>query len=899
MSGLKRLVSRLANLFRPGHAEGELSRELAAHLALIEDDLRRQGLSPEDAQRQARVALGGVEQTKELHRDARSFAWLDDARRDAGYAVRLLRRQPIMAATAALSLGVGIGANTAVFTVANALLLRPPAGVVEPNRLVDIGVGRPDGGFNPGSYPTYLDLRQRTTTLEAVYGIPMFPHPIALETGEGGGSGAERVQSQPVTTNYFTTLGVQPVAGRLFGASDSQQPGASPVVVVSHAFWQRRFNGDPAIIGRTVRLNGRPFEVIGVAPAGFQGTGILAADLWLPLTMDATLDGQSAAALTERVAAWLIIGARLKPDVSLPQAAAEVERIGRDLNLEHGLDSARVLRLVPSSAVPGNRALIAVFIGLLMAIAGGVLAVACANVAAVLLARAAARRREIAVRLAIGAGRSRLIRQLLMETAVLFGVGGLVGLALAYVLTPIVEARLPSLPLPVNLSLALDFRVFAFTAALTLVAALVSGLVPATQASAIRLTGPLENDAHGSARGSRLQSAFVLAQVTLSILLVAITGTFVRALAEAGSTEPGFESRGVEIASVDTMLAKYPAARVPSFWRELAERVRRMPGVESATVAAALPGGFESMGLGLTDPERPAAGAPDEFEPAGNMVEPGYFGTLRIPLLAGRDFDETDTVGSEPVVILGEGAARHFWPDESALGKYLQQPVFGTKQIRRVRVVGIVGDIKSSTLIDGLTDSFVYLPLQQQPYVERIMASMTVVARTSHGRRFADEIAALVASIDPRLQTTTSAMLSDSIALGLVPQRIVASVAGCLGSIGLLLAAIGIYGVTTFAVTRRMREFGIRIALGARRADIVRIVLRRGLILLTIGCAIGLSLGALAGRVLSVFLFGIPAFEPVTFAGTALIFAVAGLAASYGPARRATRVDPLIALRDE
>jgi predicted permease len=826
-----------------------------------------------------------------------SFIWLDDVRRDLFHAARLLRRNPLTTITAALSLAVGIGANTAIFTVANALLLRPPVGVADPGRLVDIGVGRIGSGFNPGSYPTYLDIGQRATTLDGVYAHPMFPHAMSLKTA-GNGAAAERIFGHSVTTNYFTVLGTVPFAGRLFGADDDR-PGSSPVVVLSHRFWTRRFNRDPAILGQSIQLNGQPFTVIGVAPEGFQGTGIVAGDVWVPLVASGSA---RESIFTNRTGGWLVMGGRLKPGISLAQAAAEIEALGIALDREYPTAPPTVnrLRLLPSSRVPGNTTIVRGFVGLLMTIVTIVLIVACANIAGMLLARASARRQEIAVRVAIGAGRGRLIRQLLTETAMLFALGGIGGLALARALTTLIVPLLPSLPMPVSVSLSLDGRVIVFTIGLSLVAAVLSGLAPALQASKADVVTALKDNAAASGR-SRVRHAFVIAQVAFSLLLVVVAGLFVRALQQAGSMDPGFDPHGVELASLDLSMAGYTDITGPRFARDLVDRVRQLPDVQAATIARTLPGGFEGISLGGVT--APGGALPEHslFVPAWNIVEPGYFATLRIPLVAGRDFSATDLAGAQPVTIIGEGVARRFWPGQNAVGKRLAKQVYGPdgrpNGMLTLIVVGVARDLKTSSLVDGQAESYVYVPWQQD--TSRMTANMTIAARTTRGQRIADEIRAVVASMNPTLPIVTSQTLEQAAALGLTPQRVVASIAGSLGSIGVLLAAIGIYGVTAYSVTRRTREFGIRLALGAQHADIVGMVLRQGMRLAVIGAAIGLALSAAASHVLVGVLFGVSPMDPLIFGGATALFVAIGVAACYGPARRATKVDPVIALRYE
>ena len=883
---MRRFILRLRNFLRLTTADQDLTRELSAHLTLLQDEYERRGMSPAEADRAARIALGGIEQTKELHRDARSFIWLEDGRQDIAHSVRLLRRSPLFTLTAALSLAIGIGANTAIFTVANSLLFRAPDGIAEPRTLIDIGTVRGDGGLNPMPYAAYLEIGRRSTMLSGVFAQHMFPQVMSL--GASTTASAERVFGHYVTTEFFKVLGASPSAGRVFDSGDGDARNPSAVAVLNHGFWIRRFNQNPNVIGQVIRINGRPFTVVGVAARGFQGTGIMSADLWLPLS----ISGNGAASV--------VGGGRLKPGASTAQAAAELAAIGSTLDREQGTGRrGQQLHVLPSSRAGGNRNIVIGFAGALMIIVSLVLAVACANVAAIMLARSAARSREMALRTALGARRGRLVRQLLTETVMLFFLGGVLGLALARAMILLVPL-LPALPFPVTVPFTLDAGVIVFTASLSLVSALASGLALAFKGSKADPATALKEDSSSSLGGSRLRSAFVVGQVALTLLLIVMAGLFVRALRYAGATDPGFDPHGVEMALVDlSMAADTNSPRLP-FWRDVIHGVRQLPDVEAATLARVPPGGFEGIGLGSVA----AAGMPSQgepFFPAWNIVDSGYFATLRIPLIAGRDFSDGDVAGAQSVAIVGAGIARRFWPGKTAVGEYFVVNVLGPKgssSTRDVLIIGVARDVKSSSLIDGLADSYVYLPLQQNG-TSLMTTQMTIVARSSQGQRISAEMGALVRKLNPNLVIARSETVEESVALGLAPQRLLAAVAGSLGVVGLLLAAIGIYGVTAYTVARRSRELGIRMALGAHPREIVGMVLKQGMLLTALGSLIGLVLAAGASQMLSVFLYGLPPLHWPTFLGTAILFVVVGLAACYIPARRAIGIDPLRTLRYE
>ena len=567
----------------PAAAGPDLAREIDAHLALLQDTYEARGLSPDAARRAARLALGNAGHVQELHRDARSFRLIEDAWQDAAHGFRLLRRSPVFTATAALSLAIGIGANTAIFTVANALLFRPPAGIANPSELVVIGTARGDGGLNPLGYAAYLEVTRRTTSLSAVFAEGLFPRVMGLAAS--GTTTAEPVLGQSVTSNFFTALGSPPARGRVFADGDES------VAILNYDYWRRRFNGDDSVVGRTLRINGRPVTVVGVAAPGFQGTGIQSCDVWLAIGSDG--------------AGSVVAGGRLRPDVPIATAAAEVKTIGDAFDRERGraIDPARGLNALPFSRAGGNRNIVFGFAGALMVLISLVLAAACANVAGLMLARAAARAREIALRAALGAGRGRLVRQLLTETFVLFLCSGLVGIGLARVLTRLAMLVVPALP--TSIVGAADARLARVALRGVAVSHRGRGLRRAAGRSGARawMRGHRSRTACGhrpdapasEAPSSSARSRAVSCSSVLSV-------SFVRVLRYAGAADPGFDPRGVDVAMLDSTVAGQPKSARAAFWRTVIDRVRQMPAVEAASLARVPPGGWEGIGLGGVAP---------------------------------------------------------------------------------------------------------------------------------------------------------------------------------------------------------------------------------------------------------------------------------------------------------
>ena len=876
---MRLFIERLLNVLRLRRPERDLAREIESHLALAQEAHEARGMSPEAARRAARIALGGVEQTKELHRQARSFRVIEDARQDVVHGLRLLRRGPLFTFTAATSLAIGIGVNTAIFTVANSLLFRPPSAIADADELVDVGTARGDGGLNPLPYATYLEVARRATLLSGVFAQDMSPHVMSLVAPDTGT--AERVLGQYVTTNFFAVLGSQPSLGRLFA------PGDDGVAILDHQYWMHRFHGDAGIVGRAVRVNGRMVTVVGVAAAGFQGTGIQARDMWLAIGGDRP--------------STVIAGARVRPGVSAESAAAEVTTIGYAIDQERRATSHPTrLSVLPFSVAGGNRNLVFGFAGVLMVLVTIVLAVGCANVAGILLARSTARAREIAIRTALGAWRGRLIRQLLTETIVLYLFGGCLGIALGRGLLNLTRL-LPALPTPISVPLVLDGRVLLFALLLSLFAAAASGMLPAFKASKSHPGAVMKEGMRSSSVRSRLRNTLVVGQVALSILLVVLGALFVRVLQYAGATKPGFDSRSVEIAAIDLSMTTGSRTEKDAFWHRLIERVRQLPSVEAASLARVPPGGFEGIGLGGIAAGDAPAGS-DALSPGWNIVDAGYFTALRIPLVAGRDFTDRDQAGAPSVVIISQAIAQRLWPGQNAVGKPVALSIFNARshqmERRTADVAGVAADIRSSSLVDGLAESYVYLPLAQSADTG-MTTTMSIVARHRGAQQFEAELIGLVRELDPNLVVAQMDSLDAAVSLGLAPQRVLAVVASAMGLFGLLLASIGIYGVTSYSVSLRRREFGIRLALGAPRARVIWLVLRQGMLLVSVGAVVGLSLAAGAGKVLSVFFYGLPSVHIPILLGAMVLFVAVGAVACLVPASQAVRVNWQRALTDE
>ncbi len=819
------------------------------------------------------------------------FVLMQTFRQDLRYAVRTLVRDRAFTLVAVVSLALGIGANATIFSGINGLLLKPPA-VADTGRLLEIWQHNTTRGGGIGShmqlsfpdYEYYRDHNQSFTEMGAFSGETF--RAIWTRSGEG-----EVLQGALVSSNFFSLLGVTPALGRRFGPADAAAA-VAPVVVLSNAVWQQRLGADPAILGTMLTLNGRPFTVVGVAPRGF--TGLLAGftpDFWTPMSMHAALG--PGLDLAERHQHWLIAVGRLKPGIAPGQARADLAVLGRQLSAAYEADRDLMPAALPVELVPSfMRGVLGAVSGVLMAVVGLVLLIACANLANLLLARAAHRRRELAIRAALGASRGRLIRQTLTESVLIAAVAGLLGLLLAAWATPALLALKPaSIPLEVNV--APDARVLVFTLVVSLLTGIVFGLAPALQQSGLPQAAALKDGSpQGGSSRSRLRNGLVVTEVTACTVLLVGAALCVRSLVNARSIDPGFDPRHVLSATVNVEPFGYNEDRGRAYYAGLLDRVRALPGVRAAGLADHLPLGSvmrtESVAIDGYQPV-PGASAPRAaFDMA--VVGPGYFEAMGIPLLRGRTFTAQDDQRAPPVVIINQAMADRFWPGEDPVGRFVT--LFEPGEVRvRGEIVGLAKTGRYQSL--GESDK----PFFYRCLLQHYEPGAQLVVRTDGGVEAAGALRSVAQALDPRMPLVGVGTLEEHMQLPLFPAQAAGMLLGLFGLLALALAVMGVYGVMAYAVSQRTREIGVRMALGANRADVMRMVVGQGLRLTLSGIAIGLVIDLGVTRVLSSVLYGVSATDPAAFATVAVMLTAVAVLASYMPARRAAGVDPIRALR--
>jgi predicted permease len=801
---------------------------------------------------------------------------------DVRHALRGLRRAPGIALAVLATVAAGVAAATTVFAFVDALFFRPLSGVADQSRLVNVHATASDGSsFHAVSTPTWRDLGDGGGSFE---GIAAFSSRLASLTD--GRNEPRLAVLKLVSGNYFEVLGARPALGAFFGPAEDAVPGRDAVAVLGWGAWKSRFGSDPAIVGRSIAINGRPFTVVGVAPSGFSGTFLaLPFDVWIPLAMAPALSG--GASLEDRSRLWLEMVGRRKPGVTLDQARErmrvvaarhalafpETQRgVGYDLRPVTGFEDSLRDRALP-------------FFAVLTGLACLVLAVAGVNASGLLLARALAREKELGVRQALGASRARLSRLLLFETLLLFAAGGAGGVGLAGLTAPLLERfRLP-LPIP----LAFDFSPGWRVSSLALCGAVLTGLLfGAITAAAATRTGMriLRSGASTERPGAaRLRSLLVGTQVAASVLLLVVAGLFIRTVRRATAVDPGFDPRGLSLYGFDLSMLGYDPPRAAAFRDALLDRVAALPGVTSAAITGEVP-----LGPGHRSDDVALPGAAPEDRVAVDLADVGesYFEAMRIPIKSGRAFGAGDGPGADPVAIVNETLARRLWPGRDALGQTLVQDG------RALRVVGVAGDGKSRTLWEA-PRGYLYLPARQAGRLEH-----TLVIRSNGSREaLTAALAREIRRLEPALPLSALVSAREHMGFSLLPQRVGGAIGAALGALGLGLASIGLAGLVAYSVGRRTREIGVRMSLGARPGDVLRLEMRRGIRVAAAGLLAGTAAALLAGRGIGGLLFGISAADPATFAAVLVLLAASAAAATYVPARRAARVDPIRALRSE
>ena len=807
---------------------------------------------------------------------------------DLRFSFRRLLKNPGFTAIALLSLALGIGANSAIFSLVNTVLLRPlPA--VQPEQIVEV-YGTLHNGADETlvSYLNYKDYRDRNEVFSGMLGYRFAP----MSMSHNGNN--ERVWGYLVSGNYFDILGIKAAQGRTFLEEEDRTPNSHPVAVMSYGCWQKRFASDPSIVGKTVLLNGHTFTVIGIAPKDFKGTEVAySPELWVPFMMAEQIEPGSNW-LKSRGDDNIFVLGRLKQGISQAQAETSLQAITLQLASEYPDDNAgRGVKLLPPGLfIPQIRRMVIGFAGVLMAVVGLLLMIACVNLANLLLARATERRKEIAIRLAIGASRARLIRQLLTESVLLSVCGGVLGVLFALWITDLVA----SIKLPTDIALAfdigIDWRVMVFTFLLSLVTGIIFGLLPALQASKPNLVSSLKSDETGTGgfRRSRLRDALVVAQVALSLLLLISTGLIMRSLQRAQTMNPGFNPANAVAVSFDVGLQGYDETKGRSFQQQVLERTSALPAVQSAALVSVLPLSINYNSTSIYIEGQPFTSSSNLPLVIPDNVTPNYFQTMGINL-RGRDFTAHDKEKESRVAIVNETFARRFFPGEEAIGKRFN---FGGPSDPYWEIVGVAADGKYNSLGEDPQ------PLVYRPLLRNYDSTVTLVARTKTNPQ--SVIAAVrneIHNLDPDLPLYDVKTLNEHMRIPLFPARMAALVLGSFGIIALMLAAFGIYGVMSYVVSQRTHEIGIRMALGAQQRDVLRLVVRQGMWLALIGMGIGLIAAFALTRVVSSLLYDVSATDPLTFAGVSFLLAIVALVACLVPARRATKVDPMIALRYE
>lgn len=816
---------------------------------------------------------------------------MDSLIKDIRYAVRGLIKRPGFVAIAVITLALGIGANTAIFSLVNTVLLRSLP-VDRPGEIVSVAVRSKDDSMSAFSYPNYKDFRDRNEVLSGLLIYRFVP----LSLSRGGVN--ERIWGYEVSGNYFDVLNVKAIEGRTFLPEEDKTKNSHPVVVVSYDCWQRRFGGDPGLVGRDVLINNHQFKVIGIAPAGFKGTEfVYSPEIWLPASMIEW--AEPGAGWLDRRGSKNFFGiGRLKTGVDARQAEASLNLLSQQLAKEYPDDNeGQSIKVGPPGFIlPDLRGAVVSFTWVMMAAVGLVLLVTCTNLAGLMLARATDRRKEIAIRLAMGANRLRLVRQLLTESILLSFTGGIVGLLLALWIIKVLLALKPPIDFPLALDVGVDWRVLLFSLTVSVTAGAIFGLAPALQATRPSLLKALKDTAaQGGAVKTRLRSVLVVAQISISLVVLIAAGLVVRTLQQLQTMNPGFETQNGLTMSFDLALQGYDEGHGQQFYRQLTERVQSLPGVESAAVASYIPLSLNYSSNNVFVEGKPAERGENAPVSMVGSAGPGYFKTMGTPILQGREFTDHDQEKAEQVAVVNEFFVRRLMPElqntAEAVGKRFS---FRGAAGPFIRIVGVAQGGKYFNIAED-PRPFVWTAMAQDYESNGIL----VVRAKGNPEGLFGPVRGQVQSLDPNLPLFEVKTLTEHMRFALFPAKVAATVLGVFGLVALMLAAIGVYGITSYAVAQRTHEIGVRLALGAQLSDVLRLVLGHGLKLTIVGAALGLFGAFLATRAITSVLYGVSATDPLTFGFVSLLLIGVALVACYVPARRATKVEPLTALRNE
>jgi predicted permease len=882
------LVQRFAALFRRRQLEHELDEELRSHLEMAIEFNLRKGMSPSNARREALRSFGGVEQTKEVYREQRGLPVIETTLQDLRFGLRMLARSPGFSILAVLCLTLGIGANAAVFSWVEGILFRPYPLVAHQERLLALtGTARGESGHAAISWPDLLDLQSSCTLMDSFIVTKITGTTLSI------GDRAERTIGSIVSANYFDAIGVHPVLGRGFAPGEDSGQNAHPVTVISYQLWQGRFKGDSQIIGKTQRLNGVPHTIVGVAPEGFYGTFVgWGMQFWVPASMEGLFEA-GGYKLEDRGTRWIEAYVRLKPGVTLELAQQEISAVAKRLEVDYpSTNRGRGIKLWPLWQTPFNNAgtLLPTLEVMLVAVVF-VLLIACANIGNLLLVRSFARRNEMTVRIAIGAGRGRLLKQLFTEGLILSAFGAAGGLLLAHWCRHALVLLFPARAgVTMHLPGDIDWRVLAVSAGVSLIATLVLGLIPAFQAGELNLAGALKSDSAGVVGGGGrawFRSSLVLVQVSLSFVLLVGAALLIESLQKIRGSSPGFSTQGVLFTAVDLVSAGYDADHAKGFQDELLDRVKALPGVDSAVFARVTPLGYGSFSS--TPIAVDGYLSPPEEQPTVqyNEVGPDYFRTMGIPLVSGREFTRADDERAALVAVVNETMAAKYWSGRNPIGERVKV------KDRWMRVIGVAKNSKYQSVRERPTPFF-YVSRRQNFSVGAGLFIRTPLSPGIMATELANEVHALDGNLAPYEVITLQEQLDRSTS----PQLVAVTLVGVLGGLTLLLAVIGLYGVMSYAVSQNTRELGLRMVLGANRSSVLRLVMSRGLTLMAGGVLLGAAAALALTRLVGNLLFDISPHDPQAFGSALAVMTIASLAACTLPAWRATRTDPARVLRD-